>query len=366
MKLTGIVVEYNPFHNGHKYHIQQALELTKPDGLIAVMSGNFVQRGEVAMIDKWQRVEMALQNGVDLVVELPYIYATQSASQFAYGAITTLKMCQIQHLVFGSESNDLTTLKEIANLNIKPDYLKEQMVDGSSYPKSISILQGSYGANDILGICYLKELLGTNIQAHCIQRTNNYHDLDISQSIASASAIRHAVYYQIEVKHTTDQSFQHPIFMDSFYSYLRLLLLTLPKEYLQSIFLVQEGIENHLYRQALLYDNYQDFITHAITRRYTKARIQRTCLAILNQITKQQVQQLEPLNHIRVLGFNKKGQTILKHLKQLGIPICTRFKDIPKDYRDLEFKTTLTYASILPKEIQEDLIQKEIGHIVIK
>ena len=124
MNLCGIIVEYNPFHNGHMLHINKAKELSRADGTIAVMSGNFCQRGDFSVIDKFAKAEIAINHGVDLVVELPYLYATQNASKFAYGAINVLKACHINHLVFGSETNDIEILKDIASTEINPDHLK--------------------------------------------------------------------------------------------------------------------------------------------------------------------------------------------------------------------------------------------------
>jgi predicted nucleotidyltransferase len=112
MKITGIVTEYNPFHNGHQFHIEQTRQLTQPDVLIAVMSGHFVQRGEPAICDKWKRTEIALKHGVDLVIELPIAYATQSAQTFAYKSVEILSLAQASDIVFGSESNDLETIKK--------------------------------------------------------------------------------------------------------------------------------------------------------------------------------------------------------------------------------------------------------------
>lgn len=367
MNLTGIVVEYNPLHNGHIYHINKARELTNPDGLIAVMSGNFVQRGEFAIIDKWTRAKAAIDNGVDLVIELPYIYATQSATKFAYGAIESLKMCQINNLVFGSESNNLEELQEIAELSINPDHLKEALDSGKSYPKAYGLMAGSYFPNDILAISYLKQITNTNIKPYSIQRTNGYHDLDITSNISSATSIRKAIENNQDYTNATSIKVDNPVFTKNFYPYLRTLLLTLPKEYLRIIFLVNEGIENHLVKQAYKYDNYDDFIKNSITRRYTKSRINRTCLQILNQVTKKEVLNLEPLNHIRVLAFNQKGQEILKELKSIGINVCSKFSSIPNNYRQMEYRSTILYTSNMSSDKRSALLKREIqGPIIVQ
>ena len=364
-KICVIVVEYNPFHNGHIYHANKARELTNCDVLIGIMSGNFVQRGEVAIIDKWKRVNTALDYGLDLIVELPYIYANQSASNFAKGAITIAKLLKANYLVFGSEINDIEVLKELASVNINVDNLKENMKKGYSFPYSYSLLAGSYYPNDILGIAYLKELNNTNIIPMCIQRTNNYYDLDINNSISSASAIRNATYNNKEISHTTKMTLDYHNCNDNYFNYLKLLLMTLPKSQLKNIFLVNEGIENHLFKTIKSSDNYDDFINKSITKRYTKGRIQRVCMNIINHITTDEVANLKPLDYIRPLGFNKTGQLYLKDIKK-QLYIASDFSMIPKGYQDMEIKTTYTYISVLDESIKKEVLKRELSGPIIK
>ena len=365
MKTTGIVVEYNPFHNGHLYHIQKAREITQCDCLVAVMSGNFTQRGEVAICDKFQRAETAVLNGVDLVIELPYIYATQAASKFAYGAIESLKLCHIDALVFGSESNNLANLKEISEFSINVDHLKQKMDDGHSYVKSYSLLQGSFYPNDILGIAYLKAIANSNIKPYTILRTNSYHQKNIDSSIASATAIREAIKNHTDYQNTTVMEINEYHDLKELYPYIRNLLLTLPRDYLQKIFLVSEGIEKHLINNAKQFADFDEFINHATTRRYTTARIQRTLLQIINQVAKKDVENLEPLNFIRVLAFNQNGQKLLKKLKQEKVKICTRFADLPTNYQKMSYKTTFIYSSLFDKTTAQKIMLNEIGGPII-
>lgn len=365
MKICGIVVEYNPLHNGHIHHIQKARELTDCDVLVAVMSGNFVQRGEVSIIDKWQRAHAAILNGVDLVIELPYIYVTQSASQFAKGAIDLLKLANVDSIVFGSESNNIDELKEIAELNINVDHLKESMKQGASFVSSYGLLAGQYASNDILGIAYLKALAGSSIVPYTIQRTTNYHDNQIIGDIASATSIRKAIYDNTHYENTTPMKLNYTNFNSNYFDYLKLLLVTLSKEYLSQIFLVNEGIENHLTKCIKQCSNYDEFINMATTRRYTKARIQRICMNILNQISKQSVKQLPLLNYIRPLAFNAKGQSLLKILKEKEVNIASCFAQIPVAYRNMEYQTTCTYVAFLPSEYKEKVLIQELGGPII-
>lgn len=365
MKATGIIVEYNPFHNGHEYHIQKTKEITNCDVLIAVMSGNFVQRGEPAILDKWKRAEVAIKHGVDLVIELPYIYATQSASNFAQGSIRCLEIAQVSDIVFGSETNNIEELKEMAASCIHVDNLKESLSIGHSFPKAYGLLAKEMGPNDILGVSYLKAIMNTKITAHTIQRTVHYHDEEMHNEIASATAIRKAIHENKPLANTTcmneELSQNELVQLKDFYPYLRLLLNTLPPKELASIFLISEGIENHLIKQALLSSTYEEFINNAVTRRYTTSRIRRCCLQILNHITKEDVKNLPPLDTIRILAFNDKGREYLRQLQENEVKVASKFSQIPLVYRKMEYKTSLLYTTCMREEQRQSLLKQEIG-----
>lgn len=362
MKAAGIITEYNPFHNGHLHHIQKTREITNCDVLVAVMSGNFVQRGEMAIVDKWQRAQAAIENGVDLIIELPYLCATQSAQQFAQSSVDLLNIAEVTDLVFGSESNDLEKLKEIASMSFKVDYLKEALQAGEGYAKAYSLGTTTMQANDILAVAYLKALEGTAITPHCIARSTHYHDAQLHQGISSATAIRRAYYEKDDITHDCAMEIHEPtVNWNQFFPYLKMLFLTLPKEYLSQIFLFSEGIENHLFNVIFNADHWDAFLSAAITKRYTKARIQRTCLHLLNQITKQEKEQLPSLTTLRVLAFNEVGQQYLKQLQKKEVPIASRFAQVPRAYREMELKTTRLYASLMKPEDARALIEKEIG-----
>ncbi len=362
MKAAGIIVEYNPFHNGHLYHINQTKEITNCDVLIAVMSGHFVQRGEPALIDKWQRTEAALKHGVDLVIELPYLYCTQSAQQFADGAVTLLKLAQVDTIVFGSESNNLEELKEIAELSTKADYLKEILSTGEGFPKAYGLWTQAMEPNDILAVAYLKALEGSDITPVTIQRTTHYHDESLND-IASATAIRKAVLSNEDAGHATPMRLKEPyVTLKQFYPYIRMMLSSLSSEYLNSLFLFSEGIENHLKDNAAKYDTFEEFMSHSITKRYTRARIQRTLCQLINQITKKEAKDLSPLTSLRVLGFNEKGQQWLKHLRKMEVDVASSFAQMPASLRKMELKATAMYASFMTFEQRNALLKREIAH----
>ncbi len=364
MNISGIVVEYNPFHNGHIYHLDKVKELTNPDLIIAITSGCFSQRGEISIIDKFEKTKAALNHGVDIMIELPYIYTVQNASVFGEKSVELLKMMGINNLIFGSETNNLQELMDFASYNIQIDYLKEILSQGDSFPKAYGLLAGSLYPNDILGISYLRAIQNSDIKPYLIQRTNSYHSEELS-NIASAKAIREAIKNNLDYSIATPVKINNPIFNKDIYPYLQRLLLTIDKNSLKDIFLVSEGIENLLISNAAKYDDYDNFINACVSKRYTRARIQRICVHIINQISKQEVLNLEPLNYVRVLGFNSKGQEYLRTFrKQDDIKIVTQFKNIPDSYKTIEWKVSNMYASYTNNR-KEYLKQELKGPIII-
>ena len=198
MKSIGIIAEYNPFHNGHLYHLNQIKEKYKDYTIILVMTGNFTERGDVAIIDKWKRKDIALNYGIDLVIELPFPFATQSADFFAYGAITLLEKLQVEKVIFGSESNNIKDLELIAKTELEND-LFNNLVSlyskmGYNYPTALSkSLEDLTNIkidtpNDLLGISYIKTILkhNYNIKYETIKRINNYHEKESIDDIVSA------------------------------------------------------------------------------------------------------------------------------------------------------------------------------------
>ena len=208
----GIIAEYNPFHNGHLYMIDKIKEMYPDSTLICVMSGNFTERGDVAIINKWKRTDIALKNKIDLVIELPFVYASQSSDYFAYGAIKILDSLKVDKLVFGTESNDIEMLNKLADIQLNNEeydsLVKNYMDEGLNYPTAMSKALNDISnikidlPNDLLGLSYIKEIKkqNSNIEAISIKRDNNYNSLELTDTIASASAIRHAIMNSIDVK----------------------------------------------------------------------------------------------------------------------------------------------------------------------
>ena len=186
---VGVIAEYNPFHNGHMYHLKKIKEMFPNEEIVAVISSSFTQRGEPSIINKWDKTDICLKAGIDLVIELPYVFSTESADYFSYGALTILEKLGVDKFVFGSETNDIDIFKKI--------YLKF----GNNYPTALSLalkdLDGEVLTlpNDLLGISYVKIIKENHykIKPFCIKRTSDYNSLSIDNNISSATAIRKAL-----------------------------------------------------------------------------------------------------------------------------------------------------------------------------
>ncbi len=365
MKVTGIIVEYNPFHNGHKYHLEKARELTECDILVAICSGNFVQRGQPAIIDKWSRRKTAVENGVDLVIELPFPFAVQSAAYFGRHAVDILARAGIDHLVFGSEINNLEELQEIASMSFNIDNFRENMARGYSYPASYGYMADSYGPNDILAISYLRALKDhPEITPVSIRRTNDYFSEELQGEITSALSIRKALARGQDVSRYTIMAEQLKDFpsvsMEKLYPLIRTLLLTNSPEELRQIFLMDEGIENHLIKQAEDSYTYSVFLNKATTRRYTSSRIQRTLCHLLVHNTREFMKNLPEYDIIRPLAYNRKGQKYIGQLQENGVRVVNHFSQIIKPYRQLEYRAAAVYGMLMDPENREKVLRGEI------
>ncbi len=363
MKTCGITAEYNPFHNGHKYQIEEARRRSGCDAVIVVMSGNFVQRGEPAIIDKWKRAEAAIRGGADLVIELPYIYATQSASAFAHGAVSLLKLAGVSSICFGSECGNLENLQDIADTPVNPDHLHMSMDQGMSFPKAYSLLTSEMKPNDILAVSYLKELKGTDIEPIAIQRTSNYLSTEMHPS-ASALAIRTAMHDGGEYADSTPMTDilkeSVPVYLEQYYPYIRTYLLTSDPVRLAQTFLFTEGIENHLIRCAKANSTFKGFMRDAVTYRYTAGRIRRCLLQAIVQTTKEEVRKLPALDTLRVLAFNETGRQWLHDMRKSDVRIASRFADVPYPWRVMEYRSSLMYTSVMEEAERERLLNLEI------
>lgn len=375
MKILGIVVEYNPFHTGHLYHLEKAKEIVQPDLTIAIMSGNYVQRGEVAIIDKFKRSELAIKYGIDLVIELPFVYVSQSADYFCKGAIDLLYHIGVTDLVFGSECGTIETFKEIAYaIEKQPDtynqYVRDAMNQGLRYPdacnQALSQLLGKsiVTPNDLLGLGYVKEVIFNHypINLHCIERSNDYHETTLNK-VASATALRKALFNHEDVhEYLFDMSYYTKLYKQSdFFSYLKYQIIIQDENSLKKLHLVDEGIENLLKKVIYQVNCYDELVSTLTSKRYTKTRIQRMLLHILLNNTKQEIQNALSVDYLHILKMNQKGQAYLHQIKKTcDYKIITNLSTYKHPALDLEIKTSKFLA------LQDDsILEQEFKNIPI-
>ena len=378
MKILGLIVEYNPLHNGHMYHMTESKKIVNPDLTIAVMSGHFMQRGEPACTTKWNRTDMAIASGIDLVVELPYAYSNQSADLFAMGAVSILKHLLATHLVFGSELGDINELTELAEVMDCPDVqktVKMGLGTGLSLPSAYGQANLKLtGPNNTLGIQYLRAIkkLATSLKPLTITRhASNYNDqLPTDDNITSATAIRKMInaqadyssYVPLSIKdaHMKVQNWKWH------YKFLRHKLLTVSPDELENIHDMVEGIEHRLIAAALTCSSFADFLQTVGTKRYTKTRIQRICANILTGMTKQHVESWnlqEGAPYVRILGFNEKGAAHLRHIKKdINVPIYSTFGKHMHPMLKHEQKVTAAYASVYDAKYATEIMKKEYAN----
>lgn len=361
MKILGIVAEYNPFHKGHLYHLQKAKQIVKPDITIIVMSPQFVQRGEPAIISKWTRSRIAIESGADIVIELPTIYAVESADYFAKGAITLLHEMGATDLVFGSEKDDASELIEIAKaIEDHPDQynqaVKEAMNKGLRYPDACNQALSSLlnkevkTPNDLLGLSYVKEIIHNHypINIHTIKRTNDYHEEQL-EDIASATSLRKALHAHIDVSNQLPGYIyykdEHLFSLSEFFPYLKYAILF--NDHLSAIHLVDEGIENLLQDAIKKTDHMEDLINRLTSKRYTRSRIQRMLIHILLNNKKEDVASMMNIDYIRLLAFSKKGQHYIKEQKaKTSYKIIANISKHQHPALSLEYKAATLLALI--------------------
>ena len=365
MKKVGIICEYNPFHNGHIYHLQKIKEMFPDSMIILVMSTSFTERGELSILNKWDKASIALKYGVNLVVELPCFYATNGADIFARGAVKILNYLDCDYLVFGSESSDVDLLTDLANTQLKNkkynSLVKKYMDDGNNYPTSMSkALMEIYGKtvnlpNDLLGLSYIKEIIKqkSKIIPITIQRTNNYHETQIFDNITSATSIRHSLLESKDISNTVPKETLDKIIKinleDNYFTLLKYKILS-DFNNLDKYMDVDEGLDNLIRKNIIKTHNYQELISLIKTKRYTYNRLNRMFLHILLNIKKKDINKREKINYIRILGFDKVGKKYLKAIrKKINIPIITNYSDINDDNLDFELYSTFIYNSIIER-----------------
>lgn len=384
MNITGIITEYNPFHKGHFYHLTSAKESTNADGIVCIMSGNFIQRGGPAIIDKWKRAEMAIDNGVDLVIELPTFYALSSAEYFAKGAISILdKLGVVNTIFFGSESGNVRNLKSIASIlcDEPTDYknlLKENLSKGLTFAKARELSLKEYyssnsnfeiseilgNSNNILGIEYIKALLSlkSTIEPLTLKREGSqYNDKTLNNTFSSATSIREAlkndsnlehIYNDIPensykiLKNLSDNNYKF-IFENHMFNMIKYKLVTNCVNF-NNLYEISEGLDNKLLKEIHQSATFEEFILRVKSKRYTYTKISRILTQIFIGFDLYNKDELIKPDNLygRILGFNSRGKDILKEIKKSSsIPLITKVpKHVNNDLLKLDIQATKCYS----------------------
>lgn len=358
MPTIGIIAEYNPFHNGHVYQLQKIRELYPDCRIITVISGGFTQRGECAILSKWQRAESAVRHGADLVLELPACYAVRSAQDFAMGGVKLLNSLGIvDMLAFGMESTDLDILDKIANFTESDraqELLQREIKKGTSYGAALRKVIISHdefshfteilsGPNTVLALEYLRALkhTGSAMKPLAIHRTEtDHHSTEINTNIASGTAIRQEItqaqtdwqkvkqavpnitFNQLSTSDTPDTEMLYRSVLHT------LSQATLP--FISSIYTINEGLENRLIASMKNSHSLQGIVDNTSAKRYTKSRIMRSIFYLLLGLTKEHIFYLDNLlpQYARVLAFEVKGRDLLREIKNTTpVPIITKLSD---------------------------------------
>ncbi|WP_106497725.1 nucleotidyltransferase [Lentibacillus sp. Marseille-P4043] len=397
MKACGLIVEYNPFHNGHVYHLEEAKKVSKADCMITVMSGSFLQRGEPAIIDKFHRTNAALASGIDIVVELPYVFAVQSSDLFAKGSILTLHALGIDSICFGSESGMISDFVTgyhtfYERKDLFRETLKEQLNQGMAYPEASRLAYQKIGLttagmdlakpNNILGFSYVKAILENSlpIEPLTIKRSKSgYHDETITSSIASATSIRKQLFTsgkitpeiaetipkatkeELERYYHTASCWHH---WEAYFNLLHYRVMTMSKTELRAIQGVDEGLEYRIKKTAKTATSFTEWVKAIKTKRYTWTRLQRMFVHILTNTKKQDMDRLTNLSsipYVRILGLTETGRAYLnKAKKQTDVPLISNLSRTNPPMLSLEEKATAAYYSILPPTIRQQLRRQEL------
>ncbi|HLR66044.1 nucleotidyltransferase [Virgibacillus alimentarius] len=398
MKACGLIVEYNPFHHGHVYHIQKAKEVSRADCIIAVMSGSFLQRGEPAIIDKFHRTKAALQSGIDIVLELPYPYAVQSSDLFAKGSVLTLDQLGVSNICFGSESGNvshfITTFEKYKEKEtIYKSTLHHHLKQGTSFPEAskkayqkIGLTSGQMDLsrpNNILGFSYVKTVLEycLPIKPLTIKRTSsNYHDESITSEIASATSIRKQLFQENDISPETSAAIPDETITqlknyknkaalwhtwENYFPLVHYRVLTMSLEELAQIHGVEEGLEYRIKKTAKTATSFINWMKQIKTKRYTWTRLQRIFAHLLTNTKKADIQSVVSSNsvpYVRVLGLTKNGQAYLHTIKKnMNVPIVFSLAHgHMQPMLAMEEKATHAYYSVVPPNHRALLFKQEL------
>lgn len=374
-KVVGIVAEYNPFHNGHLYQINKIREKYKDATIVVVCSSSFTQRGDTSILNKFDKTKVALNNGVNLVVELPYAYSTQSSDIFASAAIKILNYLKVDTICFGTERDSIDEIKKCADTQLNnPEYdkiVKEQLDLGINYPTALNkALKKLIGIeitepNDLLALSYIKEIIKNkyNIEIFSIKRTNDFHDINSNEMIVSASNIRNKLINNIDIKDKVPSDVYEILknikFNNKYFEFLKYKINS--EGDLEKYLDVDEGLSSRIRNSIDKSNSLEELIQNIKTKRYTYNKISRMLNHILCSFTKDERDQVKTIEYIRILGFDEVGQKHLNSIKDdIDIKILNKF-DTSYKALEIEKRVSSIYSMIMC-----DIMNKEIKNIPVK
>lgn len=331
MKIIGMIAEYNPFHNGHIYHINEIKKKYPNSLLILILNGYFLERGEISVLSKEDKTKLALENKVDIVVELPVLFGTQSADTFAEKSLFLLNALKVEILIFGSESNNKEMLWKLASEQVKSEFILNNSQKNLNYPKRINQslqLDTTLPPNDLLGISYCKAILKNHykIEIETIKRTNDYHDTTSCESVISATNIRAKKEKMEDISaYLPSKSLEswQAIDTQKLFELLKYRILT--DEHLDLYIDVTEGLDYKLKKEITKANSFNELLTLLKSKRYTYNRLRRMLMHILLGHTKEKAH--ISISYIHILGFSLKGKQYLKEKKKTFTLPTTVLKD---------------------------------------
>ncbi len=342
MNIIGIICEYNPFHNGHLYHIKKIKELYKDSTIILVVSSTVTQRGDLSIINKWDKTRIALKYGIDLVIELPFVFSSQSADIFCKASMQILNYFKVEKIVFGSETNNIDILTTLAKTQLNnKEYdiqVRKLLSKGYNYPTALSLSLKNITnidinmPNDILAVGYIREIIKNNynIEPISIKRTSDYNSYKLD-NICSATAIRNAIINKEDISNFvpnyTLKYLNNPIYIEDYYSYIKYNIIS-NIDNLEIFSSTDENIIPRIKKYIYLSNNLDELIKNIKSKNYTYNRIKRMLIHILFNFTKEEATNNKEITYIRILGFNDKGRAYLNKIKKdINIPLITKYDD---------------------------------------
>lgn len=352
MEVIGLIAEYNPFHNGHVYQLEEIKKRYPNSLIILILNGYFLERGIISLESKEEKTRLALEYGVDITIELPFVFGSNSADIFAEASLELLNEMQINRLIFGSESDDIALLTNVAKRQLDEHFdkkVKLYLNQGINYPtalnKAIEIPLNE--PNDLLGVSYIKAILKNNYEIipETIKRTNNYHDTKSDEEIVSASNIREKIHNGQNIARYIPKGKINTIDEQLLFTLLKYKIIT--EDNLDKYLSVDEGIDNRLRKLINQANSVDELINMVKTKRYTYNRLMRMMMHILVGLTKEDKDSLIHNEYIRLLGLNSCGQKYINKIKkELSIPLVSKYTAIDSKIKNYELKCASIYQMI--------------------